>query len=133
MLSIPLTTLGWIIVKAREFDVKQGGTVDPGDEADDDNPLAVLEDRADDPTAEELASWIGDLTETQKAELVALFWLGRDDGDESDFPDLVEAARSEGRSDTARYLMGSPLFGDYIEEALEKLGYDTSEIESQLG
>lgn len=133
MLSIPLPTVGWIIVKAREYDVKQAATVSPGEDDDGDNPLGVLEDRADDPTAEELESWIDDLTDTQKAELVALFWLGRDDGDESDFAELVETARAERRNGTARYLLGSPLLGDYLEEALERLGYDTSDIESRLG
>jgi len=133
MLSIPLTTVGWIIVKAREFDVKDA---EPGSIDDDDsgNPLGVLQDRRDDPTVAELTSWINDLTDTQKSELVALFWLGRDDGDASDFPDLVEEARAQQRKgSTARYLLGSPLLGDYLEEGLETLGIDTSEIESSLG
>lgn len=131
MLSIPLPTLGWIILKAREFDVKQGASAGPEDDAGD-NPLAVLEDRADDPTAEELQSWIDDLTDTQRAELVALFWLGRDDGEAEEFAELVETARIERSRSAARYLLGSPLLGDYLEEALERLGYDTSEIESRL-
>ena len=132
MLSIPLTTVGWIIVKAREFDAKDA---DPGgvDDSDSGNPLGVLQDRGDDPTAAELTSWIDDLTDTQKSELVALFWLGRDDGDASDFPDLVDEARVQQRKgSTARYLLGSPMLGDYIEEGLERLGIDTSEVESEL-
>jgi hypothetical protein len=131
MLTIPLTTLGWIIVKAREFDGKDTGTDDIGDDSD--NPMGVLEDRADDPTEDELTSWISDLTDSQKSELVALFWLGRDDGDASDFPELIEQARGQQGKSTARYLLGSPLLGDYLEEGLERLGIDTSEIESALG
>ena len=131
MLTIPLPTLGWIIVKAREFDGKDTGTDDPGDDSD--NPMGVLEDRADDPTEDELTSWINDLTDSQKSELVALFWLGRDDGDASDFPDLVAQARGQQGKSTARYLLGSPLLGDYLEEGLERLGIDTSEVESALG
>jgi hypothetical protein len=133
MLTIPLSTLGWIIVKAREFDVKD---VDVDDRHDDsDNPMGVLEDRSDDPTADELTSWISDLTDTQKAELVALFWLGRDDGDPSDFNDLVNEARGhhrKGKGYTARYLLGSPLFGDFIEEGLERMGINTAELESTI-
>ena len=87
MLTIPLSTLGWIIVKAREFDGKDVDTDDPGDDSD--NPMGVLEDRADDPTFEELTSWISDLTDSQKAELVAIFWLGRDDGDASASSPLI--------------------------------------------
>lgn len=131
MLSIPLPTLGWIILKAREFD---GKDVDTGDSEDLDsgNPLGVLEDRDDDPTEGELTSWIDDLTDSQKSELVALFWLGRGDAEADTFPDLVEEARGHQGAGTARYLLGSPLLGDYLEEGLERLGIDTSELESSL-
>ena len=130
MLTIPLSTLGWIILKAREFDVKD---VDTGERGDEDDPYAVLEDRPDDPVFQELTGWINDMNETEQAELVALFWLGRDDGDASEFPGLVEEARGlqTPRHDTARYLLGSPLLADYIEDGLERLGYDTSDIESE--
>ena len=131
MLTIPLPTIGWIILKAREFDVKD---VDTDDENNDDgNPLGVLEDREDDPTEDELRNWIEDMTDRQRAELVALFWLGRDDGDAEDFPDLVNQAAGEQSKGTARYLLGSPLLGDYLEEGLERLGVDTSVLESELG
>lgn len=130
MLTIPLPTIGWIILKAREFDVKD---VDTDDENDDEsNPMGVLEDREDDPTEEELRSWIDDMTDRQRAELVALFWLGRDDGDAGEFPTLVRQAEGEQAKSTARYLLGSPLLGDYLEEGLERLGVDTSELESEL-
>jgi len=133
MLRIPLTTIAWIIVKAREFDGKDVDTGDAGD-VEGSDPMGVLEDRLDDPTMDELTSWINDLTDSQKAELVALFWLGRDDGDASDFADLVEQAQGQqGKGSTARYLLGSPLLADYLEEGLERLGIDTSEIESELG
>ena len=131
MLTIPLSTIGWIIVKAREFDGKDTDTDNSIDDAE--NPLSVLEDRADDPTEDELTSWISDLTDSQKYELVALFWLGRDNGDASDFPDLLAQARGEQGKSTSRYLLGSPLLGDYLEEGLEKMGIDTSEVESALG
>lgn len=131
MLSIPLTTLGWIIVKAREFDVKDVGSDDGTDDSD--NPLGVLEDRSDDPTEDELTSWISDLTDRQRAELVALFWLGRDDGEPSEFPGLVSQALAARDKNTARYLLGSPLLGDYLEEGLVRLGIDTAQLESELG
>ncbi len=131
MLSIPLSTLGWIIVKAREFDVKDADTSEAGD--DDGNPLGVLEDRADDPTVTELTSWINDLNDNQKAELVAIFWFGRDDSGTADFAELLAEAQGQHNKRTARYLLGSPLLGDYLEEGLERLGIDTSEVESALG
>jgi hypothetical protein len=128
MLTIPLNTVAWIILKAREFDVKEGGTDDQNDDSN--NPMSVLEDREDDPSQDELTSWISDLNVHQQAELVALFWLGRDDGDADDYPDLLAQAQGQQGSGTARYLLGSPLLGDYLEEGLEKLGIDTSELES---
>lgn len=132
MLTIPLPTLGWIILKAREFDVKDVDTSEAG-EGDEDDPYGVLEDRPDDPVFQELTGWINDMHETHRAELVALFWLGRDDADKGEFPGLVEEARSLQTHDTARYLLGSPLLADYLENGLERLGYDSSEIESEVG
>ena len=131
MLTIPLSTIGWIIIKAREFDGKN--TDIDSAMGDTDNPLGALEDRVDDPAEGELTSWISDLTDSQKYELVALFWLGRDNGDASDFPELLAQARGEQGKSTSRYLLGSPLLGDYLEEGLAKMGIDTSEVESALG
>ena len=131
MLTIPLSTIGWIIIKAREFDGKN--TDIDNAMSDTDNPLGALEDRVDDPAEGELTSWISDLTDSQKYELVALFWLGRDNGDASDFPELLAQARGEQGKSTSRYLLGSPLLGDYLEEGLAKMGVDTSEVESALG
>lgn len=131
MLDTPLTTLGWIIVKAREFDVKDVGAHGVGD--DEDNPYGVLQDRADDPTVQELTTWIGDLTETQQAEVVALYWLGRDGGDEEEFETLKEQARGQQGGDrTARYLLGSPMLADHLEAGLDTLGHDMAEVESHL-
>jgi hypothetical protein len=131
MLTIPLDTVGWIIVKAREFDVKVDGDAD-GEGEDGHNPMGVLADTGDDATEDELRSWIEDLTETQQAELVALMWLGRGDGDAAEFGDLVEQARRSRVGKTSKYLLGEPLLADYLEEGLEAMGVDTSEIESNL-
>ena len=60
MLTIPLSTLGWIIVKARAFDGKDVDTDDPGDDSD--NPRGGLEDRADDPPCPDMPSCLVDCT-----------------------------------------------------------------------
>ncbi len=133
-LSIDTNTVAWIIVKAREFDMKEPGTAET-DEDDGDNPLGVLEDRADDPTAIELRNWISDLDDDAQAELVALMWLGRGDDDEAgSFAELVAEARRRqvhGKR-TVGYLLGTPRLGDYLEEGLEKLGIDTTTLEGGL-
>jgi hypothetical protein len=133
-LTIPVDTVAWIILKAREFDVKDPASVDSDDD-DGHNALGVLEDRADDPTVVELRNWIHDLDDDEQAELVALMWLGRgDDEDAGTFPGLVEEARRQqqhGRR-TVSYLLGTPQLGDYLEEGLEKLGVDTANLEGNL-
>lgn len=131
MLTIPRDTLGWIVLKAREFDVKD---VDTSNGDGDDAPEAwdVLEDRPDDPTEAELRSWIGDLSDTQKAELVALMWLGRGDGDAEGFADLVEQARAARTGPTADYLLGEPQLAALLEEGLEALGLPFAELEADL-
>lgn len=131
MLTVPLRTVAWIILKAREFDVKDEGDIVTSED-DGDNPLGVLEDVRDDPTEDELTSWISDLTETQQAELVALMWLGRgDDGPES-FDELLAEARGQQGARTAPYLLGTPRLGDHLEDGLEKLGISTAELESDI-
>ncbi len=131
MLTISTDTVGWIILKAREVEVKDADTSDTG-EAEEAGAMSVLEDRGDDASAEELHSWIDDLTDTEQAELVALFWLGRGDGDASDFAELVERARDSRTTPTADYLLGAPMLSDMLEEGLTALGYNASEIESAL-
>lgn len=133
-LAIPVDTVAWIILKARELDMKEPASIDT-DEDDGHNALGVLEDRADDPTAAELRNWIQDLDDDAQAELVAMMWLGRsDDEDATTFPALVEEARGQqahGRR-TVSYLLGTPRLGDYLEEGLEKLGVDTANLEGSL-
>src|SRR5579884_270306 len=79
-LNIPLDTLTFIIEKAREYDVKEGDSdPDSGSNPTDDATVDVLEDEADDPTAQELRDGIGGLNVDQKNELVALALVGRGD------------------------------------------------------
>ncbi len=132
-LTVKPETVCFIIIKAREFDAKDVLT-DPDDasNATDDSMISVLEDHPDDPVLEELTSAIGDLSEDEQVDLVALAWLGREDDTIEDWPTLrQEAARahvSHGRH-TARYLLGMPLLGDYLEEGLSQLGITCQVVE----
>lgn len=130
MLNIPRDTLAWIIAKAREVEVKDVDTSDG--ESDGDDPLGVLEDRGDDASAQELRSWIEDLDDEGRAELVALFWLGRGDGGPEDFPQLKRQALASATRSTADYLLGEPLMADLLEEGLEALGISVSEVEDEI-
>ncbi len=116
-LDIPTDKLEFIILKAREFDVKESDSdPDDGSNATDDGNIDVLTDKSDDPVREELLGAIRDLPEEERLQLVALAWLGRGTYDLSEWRTALDTARSEHRKRTAEYLLGLPLLGDYLED-----------------
>lgn len=132
-LSISPEKVCFVIIKAREFDVKDAVTEpDTGSNASDDNMISVLEDHGDDPVVEELTAFISNLTEDEQIDLVALAWLGRDDNTIEDWPELrEEAARAHSNrtTHTANYLLGTPLVSDQLEEGLSLFGRSCEEFE----
>jgi hypothetical protein len=129
-MAVPLKTVCFIIMKAREFDAKSAVTEpDPGSNPSDDKASAVLEDHADDPVQEELTSLISALSEEEQIDLVALMWLGRDDYKASEWESVQqEAARARTRN-TAGYLLGNPLLADNLADGLSTLGLSCEEFE----
>lgn len=118
-LDIPSNKLGYIILKAREYDVKESDSdPDEGSNPTDDGNTDVLTDKSDDPVREELLGAIRELPEDERLQLVALAWLGRGTYDISEWKTALETARSEHRKRTAEYLLGLPLLGDYLEDGL---------------
>ena len=118
-LDIPTDKLTYIIIKAREYDVKESdGDPDEGSNPTDDGNIDILTDKSDDPVREELLGAIRDLSEDERMQLVALAWLGRGTYDLSEWRTALETARSEHRKRTAEYLLGLPLLGDYLEDGL---------------
>jgi len=122
-----------IIAKARQFNVKDVVTdPDSSSNAADDAMLSVLEDHGDDPVRAELTAIIRVLNEDEQIDLVAMAWLGRGDGDMDDWDDIrAEAARAHNKR-TAAYLMGIPLLGDLLEDALSQFGHSMEEFEQPL-
>lgn len=130
VLSVPLETVCRIVATARRFDLK-GGSTDPGARAlDDDDVAAVFEDRASDPVETELRSAISDLAEDQQADLVALVWLGRDDGTAEDWEETRRLAAIQHNDRTADYLCGTPLLADHLRAGLDAIGRDCSAVEA---
>ena len=118
-LDIATDKVAFIILKAREFDVKEGDSdPDEGSNPTDDGNADVLEDQSDDPVREELLAAIRGLDEDERAELVALAWLGRGTYDLEEWDDAVATARSEHRKRAGEYLLSLPLLGDYLEDGL---------------
>jgi hypothetical protein len=118
-LDISTDKLAFIIERAREYDVKEGDAdPDSGSNPTDDGDTDVLEDQPDDPTREELAAAIRALNDDERAELIALAWLGRGTYDLEEWSDAVSTARSEHGKRAAEYLLGLPLLGDYLEDGM---------------
>jgi hypothetical protein len=129
MLTIPPEQLTFIIEKAREFDAEVAPLEpDPGSNPIDDGSLAILEDRPDNPARDELAMAIEALDDHQKAELLALLFVGRGDFDRSQWRDAMRQARDVRNEHATDYLVSTPLLADYLEEALERLGYSAEDF-----
>jgi hypothetical protein len=127
-LTIPTDKVGFIIVKAREFDEKEEDSdPDEGSNPTDDGNADILEDKDGDGTQEELAGAIRELNEDEQIELVALAWLGRGTYDISEWPQALQTARDEHNKRTAEYLLGLPMLGDYLEEGLAAFGESISD------
>jgi hypothetical protein len=127
-LSISEEKLCFIVVKAREFDVKDEVT-DPDDASNptDDAQIAVLEDHKDDPVVQELVAAITAMTVDERLDLVTLVWIGRGDGALEDWNELRAEAAREHNNRTAAYLLGMPLLADYIEEGMAQFGMSCDE------
>lgn len=119
----------FIIVKAREFDVKEEADAEPAANRGDDDALGVLAERGDDSVEFELGSFIEALSEDEQVDLVALAWLGRDGGTVADWTDVRREAAEAHNDRTAAYLLGIPLLSDFIEEGLNTLGVSLEEFE----
>lgn len=129
MLTISPESVCYIIIKAREFDVK----VPPVEEDAASNPTDdlqrdILEDFADDPTREELRAAIVALNEDEQLDLLALMWLGRGDYGVEEWQAARDQAAAIRHKHVARYLMGTPLVGDFLEEGLNLLGYSCDDM-----
>ena len=130
MLETSLETICFIVVKARALDAAEGVVEpDPASNPSDDGQVEALAAHGDDATEPELRSFIDNLNDDEKAELVALMRLGRGEGDPENWAQAVEAARADASTPTADYLLGTPLLADLLEEGLNRFGLTCEEVE----
>ena len=131
-LEVPLETVCFIIMKAREFDAKDPVTEpSPASNPSDDQSAAILEDHDDDPVLEELQSLISDLSVDAQIDLVALMWLGRDDQSADEWQSVRQQAADAHNEHTTDYLCGTPLLADHLADGLSTLGYSCVEFERE--
>jgi len=132
-LAISTEKVCFIIIKAREFDVKVEPVEDnPGSNPTDDADSSVLEDYEDDPTLAELKEAIDDLNEDEVVDLIALAWVGRGDFARAEWATARRLARERHRPKSSSYLIGMPALGDYLEEGLDALGHSCEDFEKDL-
>jgi hypothetical protein len=133
-LDIAPEKVGFVILKAREFDAK----VAPFDEGDpetsdeQEGTDGVLENRAHDPTVRELRGFLGGLNDDEKANLVAIAWIGRGAYEPEEWNEAMGVALHQATTPTAAYLLGDPLIADYLEEGMSLLGFEMAPIESDV-
>jgi hypothetical protein len=127
-LAISAEKVGFLIEKAREFDVKDvASDPDSGSNGADDNMIDVLEDNGGDPVVREITGFINALTEDEQIDLVALMRLGRGDGNIEEWDDLRREAADGRNGRTASYLLGEPMLGDLLAEGLDAFGISWSD------
>ena len=121
-----------IIVRAREFDVKEAPADEgEGSNAADDGFVDVLETSSDDPVFQELWTAITDLNVDDQCDLMALTWVGRGDYGPEDWREARRLAAEQHNGRTARYLLGMPLLADYLEEGLAGFGLSCTDFERE--
>lgn len=98
-IRVPIDTVCFIISKAHEFGVGTGSA------------------------ETEMISFISDLSHGAQIDLVAIMWLGRNDGPD-DWTEAQQLAEDQRNDYTAQYLAGTPLLADYLEEGLARIGRD---------
>jgi Protein of unknown function (DUF3775) len=80
----------------------------------------------------ELSGFLRELNIDEQIDLVALMWLGRGDGDLDNWNDLRNQAAEAHNDRTAADLIGTPMFADYLEEAMSMFGLSPEDFEESI-
>ncbi len=128
MLHIRLETLCFLIAKARELQAKEDVVIpEQPDNPSDDWALQILANHSDDSSLREIQDTLADLNGRQRAELIALMWLGRGDYEIEEWESAVDEALGDLSVRAAEYLLAHPMVSDYLEEGLITHGYYCNE------
>ncbi|MBI4725117.1 MAG: DUF3775 domain-containing protein [Rhodomicrobium sp.] len=133
MLEISPEKVGYVILRAREADVKpeawdEEGAAGPGDTESD----TIPEDRPGDPARQELKEFLNRLNADEQASLIALAWIGRGTYAPAEIVEAVAAAKAEHGGNASVYLFKLPLLPDYLEDALDQLGISCGDAEGGI-
>lgn len=125
-MDIALDKVCDLILRAKALDVKEANT-DPasGSNPIDDANLDTLVAHPDDTTEQEMRDVIAGLNDDERADLIALVYIGRGDMEPEEWADAVRLARereSASSTTTADWLLGIPNLGDLLDEGLAAMG-----------
>ena len=123
----------FVIVKARESQIQEGGWRQSGSNAVDDAFSSAYSAAAQTGALNELREFISAMDVDEQCELVALCWVGRDDFFPDEWEEAVEEARGRRETPTADYLLGLPQLADFLQEGLSKFdlsceGFEASRL-----
>ena len=125
-MDIALDKVCDLIIRAKALDVKEQDTdPDSGSNPIDDGSLDALTADPDDATEQELREVISGLNDDERADLIALVYIGRGDMEPEEWGAAVRLAqeREDARgASTADYLIGIPNLGDLLDEGLALMG-----------
>lgn len=131
MLAVSPEKVCYIIMKAREFDVKEAATeLNDGGHPSGDHFMEALEDAPGDPALEELVGGLRSLNREELVDVAALAWIGRGDFDAAQLDEARRNAAELKPGWLIRRLIGLPLLGDYLEEGLSSFGQSCIEFEA---
>ncbi len=80
----------------------------------------------------EVHAFIAGLNDDEKANLVALAWVGRGAFEAEEFDEAVATARAEATTPTEDYLMGMPHLAENLEAGMEAMGLDVTDQEADF-
>jgi hypothetical protein len=80
----------------------------------------------------EFDAFVDSLNEDEKANLVAVMWVGRGSFEVEEFDQAVETALAEATVPTAEYLKGSLHLADHLENGMDALGISALDAEDRI-
>ncbi len=125
-MDIAIDKVRALILESRRIDVKEANTdPDSGSNATDDGNTDVLtSSNREDASEREFRGMISGMNEDERANVLALLYIGRGDFNAEEWDDAVALGRERDAASghTANYLLGTPNLPDLIDEGLAAIG-----------
>jgi hypothetical protein len=127
-MSLALDKIRELVLEARRLDVKEGDTdPDSGSDAIDDGDIGMLSSSDDEDGSEhEFRGMVAGLNVDERADLLALIYIGRGDFGADEWAEARELAteRDAANPHLGNYLVGTPNLADLLDEGLAALGFN---------